>query len=140
MRANPRYRRSAKRFIDDLKPFLESITALRQTIKPWEATPEKVRIVVLDSGVDDSQPMIRSAIRSGRIQGRKSKSFVGRSETWMQDSHGHGTHVTQLLLKMAPAAEIHVGKICTDKVINAEYMPGIAEVGRTHANASIAQC
>ncbi|CAF3523454.1 unnamed protein product [Fusarium graminearum] len=37
------------------------------------------------------------------------------------------THVTQLLLKTAPVAEIFIGKICTDKVIDADFMPAITQ-------------
>lgn len=89
---------------------------------------EKIRIAVLDSGVDDTNPKIRGAMRFNRINKLRSRSFVGRPDEWLQDTYGHGTHVTQLLLRTAPAAEIYVGKICAGKVINNEYMPGIAKV------------
>ena len=91
-------------------------------------THEKIRIAVLDSGVDDTDPTIRPAIKFGRINTWRSKSFVGRPDEWRQDTYGHGTHVTQLLLKTAPAAEIYVGKICTGKTSNYGFMPGIAKV------------
>ena len=89
---------------------------------------EKIRIAVLDSGIDGTDTKIRQAIRFGRINVCKSRNFVGGA-TELQDTYGHGTHVTRLLLETAPAAEICVCKICTEKTINDEFMPGIAEVG-----------
>ena len=122
-------RLSAARFLDDLKPFFRKISGLNEKISLANPTMhEKIRIAVLDSGVDDSDPKIRPAIKFGRINTGKIKSFVGRPNEW-QDTHGHGTHVTRLLLETAPAAEIYVAKICTGKLINDEFMPGIAKVG-----------
>ncbi|KAI0437238.1 hypothetical protein F4803DRAFT_556191 [Xylaria telfairii] len=118
---------SAARFLNDLKPFFRNMSALRETISLTnDIHPNKVRIVVLDSGMDDTDTRIRAAIKHGRINGLKSRSFLGQADQW-QDTHGHGTHVTRLLLETAPAAEIIVGKICTGKMINDEFMPGIAE-------------
>ncbi|KAI9639941.1 hypothetical protein NHQ30_011671 [Ciborinia camelliae] len=49
-----------------------------------------------------------------------SKSSVGRPDEWQQDIHGHGT-------QHPSPAEIYIGKICNGKVINDEFMPGIAK-------------
>ncbi|KAJ4305481.1 hypothetical protein N0V90_001012 [Kalmusia sp. IMI 367209] len=127
--ASPGDRTTAKKFLDDLKPFFDGILNLRKRIDLTNPSGhERIRIAVLDSGLDDStDPIIRSAIRSGQINTRKSKSFVGQPHEW-QDLYGHGTHVTRLLIKTAPAAEIYVGKICVGKAINDEFMPGIAAV------------
>lgn len=97
----------------------------------WTGPPvrDKIRIAVLDSGVDDTDSMIRAAVRSLRI--KKRMSFVGKDNDH-QDTYGHGTHVTRLLLQIAPAAEIYIAKICTGKLINEEFMPGIAKVGLSH--------
>jgi hypothetical protein len=75
--------------------------------------------------VDDTDPMITSAIRSGRIIDRR--SWVGNVHD-CQDTYGHGTHVIRFLLETAPAADIFVAKICKGKVINDEFMSGIAKV------------
>ncbi|KAI1754550.1 hypothetical protein F4782DRAFT_492960 [Xylaria castorea] len=125
--AKPDDQISAARFLNDLKPFFKNMSTLRETISlTTHISSEKVRIVVLDSGIDDTDTRIRAAIKHGRINDRKSRSFVGQPNQW-QDTHGHGTHVTRLLLETAPAAEIIVGKICTGKMINDEFMPRIAE-------------
>lgn len=129
------YRSSATRFLNELGPFFNRIKALPPplyTIGSSQNTIEKIRIAVLDSGVDGSgtSAIIRSAIKHGRINLNRSKSFVvdSRPIDWQVDSHGHGTHVARLLLQTAPAAEICVAKICIGKVINNEFMPGIAQV------------
>ncbi|KAF5645877.1 uncharacterized protein FTJAE_2307 [Fusarium tjaetaba] len=81
---------------------------------------------------------IHYGIEQRPINYEKSKTFVHPNEkgadNWRKDTCGHGTHVTELLLETAPAAEIFVGKISTDKVINQEYMPGIAEAITWAAN------
>lgn len=120
-------RRSADEFMDELQPFLRTIRSVRDSCKPWEVR-KRIRIAVLDSGIDDTQPIMDSATRHGRINCQASRSFVHRADSWRQDSYGHGTHVTQLLLKTAPTAEIIIGKICTDKVIDADFMPAITQV------------
>lgn len=119
---------SADAFLRDLKPFFQMISSLSRSFdftRPPEQ--EKIRIAILDSGMDETDPKIRPAIKFGRINALKNKNFVGKPED-LQDTHGHGTHVTRLLLEVAPAAEIYMGKICTGKMINDEFMPKIAEV------------
>ncbi|KAH8587087.1 peptidase S8/S53 domain-containing protein [Bisporella sp. PMI_857] len=120
---------SASKFLDELASFFQKIKYLHNDIFSLTRFPthEKIRIAVLDSGVDDTDSVIRPALKFGRINTQKSKSFVDPANEWQQDTYGHGTSVTQLLLKTAPAAEIYVGKICTGKVINDEFMPGIAK-------------
>lgn len=88
-------------------------------------TKGKIRIAVLDSGIDERDPTIRGALASLRI--KKMKNFVGES-TSCEDTYGHGTHVTKLLLRTARAAEIYVAKICNSKLINHDFMEGIAKV------------
>lgn len=121
---------SAREFLNGLNDFFHKIGTLHENVISLAPHPthEKIRIVVLDSGVDDMDSLIRFSLKSGRINTRKSRSFVGREHKWWQDTHGHGTHVTRLLLNTAPAAEIYVGKICTRNVISDGSMPEIAKV------------
>lgn len=124
------YRDSATSFFSGLNPFFQEIQNLRNYAVSLIQNPthDRIRIAVLDSGVDDMDSKIRYAMRFGRINTQKSKSFVGKPNEWQQDTYGHGTHVTQLLLKTAPAAEIYVGKICTTKVLSDDLIPGIERV------------
>ncbi|KAF6810480.1 pfs domain-containing protein [Colletotrichum sojae] len=94
---------SAKKFLGELQPFFTIIRDLSRrefTIGSPLAknSTEKVRIAVLDSGVDGDDAMIKSAIKFRRIN-----------------------------INKKPGAEIYVAKICTGKVINNEFMPGIAQ-------------
>ncbi|THV80612.1 subtilisin-like protein [Aureobasidium pullulans] len=67
---------------------------------------EEVRIAILDTGVDASH----EAIARQRTQLRDVRSFVqGSDET--DDTHGHGTHGTALMLRLVPRARIYVGRI-----------------------------
>ncbi|PHH61270.1 hypothetical protein CDD81_648 [Ophiocordyceps australis] len=122
---------SASKFLKSLEPFLSKIRDLHENsislTQQFMSIGNRIRIAVLDSGVDDINPMIRSAIKAKRINSQESKNFVDCLEDWNQDTYGHGTHITRLLLQTAPSAEIYVGKICTRQFINDEFMPGIAQ-------------
>lgn len=107
---------------------MEEIKCLDENISLTNPT-QKIRIAVLDSGIRDTDTILRTAIRSGLINPSKSRSFVSqRPEDWREDTHGHGTHVTRLLLQTARASEVYVGKICRGKMIDEEFMSGIAKV------------
>ncbi|OXV09921.1 hypothetical protein Egran_02316 [Elaphomyces granulatus] len=118
----------AKDFMKELEPFFTKIRDTRTASPSILTEPsqgkERIKIAILDSGVDDTDQKISGAIRSGRIIDRR--SWVGNVDDH-QDTYGHGTHVTRFLLDTAPAAEICIAKICKGKVINAEFMPGIAK-------------
>ena len=80
----------------------------------WEARPPlaRVRVAVIDSGIDGGHPELASRIAAAR-------SFVGGSP--IVDSHGHGTFVAGLIAAesdnaigiagMAPAAELVIAKV-----------------------------
>lgn len=105
-------------FWDELDPFFKSIDKL-------DRPPRPIRIAVLDSGVDKTdRQILRNIEKTGRI--RPWKTFVESPAD--EDSCGHGTFVTKLLLRAAPAAHIYMAKICETKNINAKFMPGIAKV------------
>ncbi|KEF55615.1 uncharacterized protein A1O9_08365 [Exophiala aquamarina CBS 119918] len=89
----------------------------------------RIRIAILDTGMDPSDRRIREA--RDRI---KYKSFlIGEEDDFPedpQDSNGHGTFCTALLLKIAKTAEVFVARVtASDKLENPDC---IAEV-RFHA-------
>ena len=67
----------------------------------------RVKIAILDTGADLSHPDIVDAKNKGLV---RYFDFV-KNEVSMTDLDGHGTHCMSLLLKFAPNAEIHIGRV-----------------------------
>lgn len=72
------------------------------------ATAPRVRIALLDTGIDVSHPSIIGAMNCGRIYPQM-ESFV--EDDSITDECGHGTHIAALLSKLAPHAEIYIAKV-----------------------------
>ena len=76
-----------------------------------------VRIAILDTGVDFTHPQIQAARLAKRIVAyfpestEKNRHSEFNSAQFYQDSHGHGTHVTSVLLRTAPNARIYIAKV-----------------------------
>ena len=76
---------------------------------------KRVRIAILDTGMDITHPQIQAA--QSRINGYFSNSTdippnsVSDSLELIQDYHGHGTHRASVLLRTAPDASIFVAKV-----------------------------
>jgi len=89
-----------------------------------EGDRQKVKIAVLDTGIDTKHPFIKGAISAGRIA-KTYRSFV-TGDSSIEDSAGHGTHVTSLILDVAPNSEVHVARIAQEMEI--PYTHCIADV------------
>lgn len=76
----------------------------------------RIKIAVLDTGIDESDKQIKAARISKKRPIREMISFVGGST---EDTYGHGTHVAALLMKVAPEADIYVAKVAQEKKFNA---------------------
>ncbi|CAG9982380.1 unnamed protein product [Clonostachys byssicola] len=101
----------SKKFFNDADAFIQCIEEIRGNSDcPTSKGNGKKRIVLLDSGVDREHKVIRRAIGSKRINEQESKSFT--SAPWNQDDSMHGTAVAELTMRVAPIAEIIIGKIC----------------------------
>lgn len=86
---------------------------------PDEAHP-RVKIAVLDTGLDLSHPDIWKEYQNGRI---KCYDFVENSAS-MKDLDGHGTHCTSVVMKFAPNAEVYVGRVF-GKSVAEEHSPEV---------------
>ncbi|KAM5342058.1 hypothetical protein ACJ41O_015089 [Fusarium nematophilum] len=73
---------------------------------------KRIRVAILDTGIDDTNIFFRAAKRSRR---RRDSPIMMRESflagTAATDTDGHGTNVAALVLKMAPEADLYVGKI-----------------------------
>lgn len=74
----------------------------------------RVKVAVLDTGIDWNDPLVRGA--KERIV--KWKNWAGDCEDQAPDSPqqvhdeaGHGTHITALLLRIAPEAKVYIGRV-----------------------------
>ncbi len=75
---------------------------------------EPVRIAILDSGLDPTNPLV---IDNPQI--KEARSFVYGTQPYeTQDEIGHGTHALGLLLKVAPCAEIYVARVARRETLN----------------------
>ncbi|KJZ70855.1 hypothetical protein HIM_09769 [Hirsutella minnesotensis 3608] len=71
----------------------------------------RIRIAVLDTGVDDRSSFWRGRSGIRKIKGspiKKTEHFVGDS---IDDELGHGTNVAAIISKIAPEADFYIAKI-----------------------------
>ncbi|RSL48362.1 hypothetical protein CEP54_012969 [Fusarium duplospermum] len=85
---------------------------------------KRIRIAVLDTGLHiDEQDTQDTLLKfsSERVLTKHSKNYTGSSKedrgNDIDDTHGHGTHVVRLLLKLAPRAEILVVKVSNGRTL-----------------------
>ena len=82
-----------------------------------------MRVAILDSGLNVTDPFISAAAAKHRIVDKR--SWVGGS---CDDTYGHGTHVARLFLKVAPHAELYIAKISDTKEIPDKQLHAIRKV------------
>lgn len=87
-----------------------------------------IRIAVLDTGININNGGIAGGLMLGRIKDADCYSWVGNDPTDVHDSHGHGTNMTNLFLKVAPLAEICVAKVFSGNEFCVEEAKNVAKV------------
>jgi len=113
----------------NIKPFVEMIRDLEENCKPssdwtfWRQ--KKIRIAIIDTGIDENDIIIETAMEEGRIKARR--GFMNNMDDY-KDCYGHGTHVARLLLELAPQAELYIAKVSNGKSINPPDLNRISEV------------
>ncbi|KAB5536167.1 hypothetical protein GE09DRAFT_1141615 [Coniochaeta sp. 2T2.1] len=76
----------------------------------------RIRIAVLDTGVDVASPFWRGRSRIRKIKNspiKETKHFVGDS---IDDELGHGRNVAAIISKIAPEADLYIAKISRGRV------------------------
>lgn len=85
-----------------------------------QRTRTRIKIAVFDTGIDVNQSSIcghLDRIKFGRWKLKQDKmdDFIKAKQSFVEgpsiDQCGHGTRVAELLLKVAPYADLYVGKI-----------------------------
>lgn len=79
---------------------------------PRGELPRRIRIAVLDTGIDFRHPGIIDAKDKGRVRKEWCHSWTGaKTDVEDEDDEMHGTNCTYLLHKAAPEADIYIEKV-----------------------------
>ncbi|KAL8394118.1 hypothetical protein RB595_002192 [Gaeumannomyces hyphopodioides] len=113
---NLREARNADVFFENLEDFHASYSRFVEPRNVSNSTgeehPRRIRIAVLDTGVDFRHPGIRAAKINGRIREEWCHSWVGpEADVADEDDEMHGSNCADLLHQAAPEADIYIGKI-----------------------------
>jgi hypothetical protein len=103
--------------------------------EPYQWRSQKIRIAVLDTGIDIEED---SFIKGAEDRIKERCSFLDDLHPSLnpldcQDVHGHGTHVTRLILRAASPADIFVAKISNGVTIAPQHLHRIARVSNNAA-------
>jgi subtilisin family serine protease len=98
----------------------------RETITSTNGTDTRVKIAILDSGIDMRHPWIKPC--RGRIKDVRTWTGVDKgSKDRSGDNVGHGTHVAGIILTLVTDVDLYIAKVAdSDKVDSASH---IADVG-----------
>ncbi|KAJ4209539.1 hypothetical protein NW759_013395 [Fusarium solani] len=102
------------------------INSMGEYIKPRAngAPNEKpIKVAIIDSGMDADDNWIRAA----KTRIRDKRNWTGGQVDNCADECGHGTHITRLILKIAPAAEIYIAKVSKRRKLDPEVPGQVAQ-------------
>lgn len=85
----------------------------------------RVKIAILDTGLDDNTAFFQSDVYLSRI--REWKDFVDDVKE-PQDCHGHGTHLASLILKISPQSDLFIARVAKDPESLADSAHNVAKV------------
>ncbi|KAF3019285.1 hypothetical protein E8E14_007547 [Neopestalotiopsis sp. 37M] len=99
-----------------------------------EESSRRIRVAILDTGIDFKHPAIIDAMKNGRVQEQWCQSWIGaKSDVSDEDKHLHGTNCVTLLHKSSPEADIYVAKVFRDNSVRFYEAENIAKAIR-HAS------
>lgn len=93
----------------------------------------KVRVAILDTGIDSSHPFMSVGIGNRRrLKYCKYKDFTkantSEGETPV-DTNGHGTHIAGIILQMSPYVDLYIARVFESQVLGAKEAMNVATVG-----------
>jgi hypothetical protein len=104
------------------------VSSISRYVDPVLDLVEPVRIAILDSGLDPTNPFLIEDQQQANPQIKEARSFVhGTQPHETQDEIGHGTHALGLLLKVAPCAEIYVARVARRENLDPNTFNDIAK-------------
>ncbi|KAM7185093.1 hypothetical protein V8F33_012602 [Rhypophila sp. PSN 637] len=126
---------TANEFWTRLETFHKSYSrfvAHRRTVSGGNS-PRRIRIAVIDTGIDFTHAGIRKAKDQGRIKEEWCQSWVG-ADAKDEDNELHGTNCAYLLHKAAPEADIYVAKVFNQNTFKFYEAENIAKAIKHAAN------
>jgi hypothetical protein len=90
-----------KELCESAKRWIVGFKALRKNKTGLHCEP-RIKVAVLDTGVDNTHPDIRGNICNH-------KSFIGYDAT--KDRSGHGTHIAGIILDLTTNVDLYVGQV-----------------------------
>ncbi|KAI1739866.1 subtilase [Xylaria scruposa] len=101
------------------RQWLEPFEDLRDLVNDLLYADQKtvhVKIAILDTGLQLPGALQENYEDAMRIDVQQSETFVPpttgeTNHEWRVDDDGHGTRVSQIILKFAPAADLHIAKV-----------------------------
>ncbi|KAL2673797.1 hypothetical protein Neosp_012241 [[Neocosmospora] mangrovei] len=121
-KTNEREQKAAEGHLKDL------INCMGRYIKPRENggqdVKKPIKVAIIDSGIDLDDSWISG--RSTQIVA--TRNWTGGETDDCADTCGHGTHITRLISKIAPAAEIYIAKVSKRKKFDPEVAGQVAQV------------
>ena len=77
---------------------------------------ERVKVAIIDTGVNIRHPEISNAFYTGAITDDCCQGFPGRLDP-KADYDGHGTHVASVLLRTANNVSLYIARVADDQGI-----------------------
>lgn len=106
---------------------LEELLPLQQ-LQPGDS--RRVRVAIIDTGIDMGHVDIQAAVQDGRI-GEVCDWVDGRQGTEdkiVGDSFGHGTHVASVVLDLAPNVDLYIARVTKGRELCHGQAKNVADV------------